>query len=405
MSATATISTAAGTAALPPEDAWRELGWPSTRLEAWRYFPLKVLEATNLAHTLGVPDAASLPPLGEDDHTIVVLNGRFAPGLGHAGPFGPWISVGRASGPSHAPGGWDSGLEAANAAFGSDTLQINVPAGLSADKPLRVRVYALGDGVLHPRIEISLGDRSRCDVIIEHGGEGAQIANIVTVLQLGYNSTLHLVTIVRQDPRTTHIDTQTVTLAAGATFRSFTATLRGLRARTATSVHLAGTGADARCDGLYLPVGEDRFDHYIDFAHEAARTVSHATWAAAIDDRAIGTFQGRVRIGSEIRGCSTRQLTRSLLLSPTATANAKPELHIDCDEVEASHGATIGQLDARQLYYLMSRGIAPETARTMLIEAFVRDAVGRAPETARATVAKAVSAVIGASSSEDTDAE
>jgi Fe-S cluster assembly protein SufD len=381
---------------LPAADAFATLGWPSTRLESWRWFSTRALETIDLAATLPLPPAERLPPLCDADGTIAIVNGVPWLAGSRPGAYDAWISIDRGPfGPSDAEHGWDSGLEAANAAFGGAALVVDVPADASPPYPLVLRVHSLGDGVAHPRIRVKVGARSRLALIIEHGGEGVALSNVVTSVEAAAGASITWTTIIRCDQRATHIDSQLVRLGADATCRTFTATLRAARARTAASVQLVGQGADARCDGLYLPAGEARFDHWYGFDHVAPRSRSHATWAAAIDGQATGTFQGRVRIGANVPGCATRQLTRSLLLAPTATANAKPELHIDCDEVEASHGATVGQLDARQLFYLVSRGIHPEAARAMLVAAFVRDAVGRVPDEARARVAAAVAAVVG----------
>ncbi len=375
-------------ATLPAREAFDALGWPTTRAEAWRYFPVRAFEGHDLAAPFqagAVPEAAVA-----GEATLTLVGGRLDRARSSLGPWEGYIREETgARGPARAEG-WHHGLEAANAAFSAASIQIEVPAGVALDVPLRIRQLAVGAGALHPRIALSLGARSHARVLVEHRGEGECLTNAFTAVQVGEGATLEQIIVVAADPRALHMEQLDVALQRGATWRAFVCTARGGAARTSAFVRLEGEGAEAHVDGLYLPTGEGRFDHHVDFQHLGARTVSQATWAGAIDQRATGTFLGCVRIGQEVRGCSTRQLTRSLLLSPSATANAKPELHIDCDEVEASHGATIGQLDARQLFYLVSRGIAPEDARAMLIRAFIGGAILRAPAFGQAAIRDAL---------------
>ena len=131
------------------------------------------------------------------------------------------------------------------------------------------------------------------------------------------------------------------------------------------------------------------------------RIDGHAGWANTAAMRAVprdlaGTWQpDGGRIDRDAVKSATRQLTRTLLLSNDAEAHAKPELHIDCDDVEASHGATVGQLDPMEQFYLESRGIAPEDARRMLIRAFVDKQLAFAPAPLRAGLAAAVAERLG----------
>ena len=385
--------TAANTAPLMAHDAWAQLGWPSPRLEAWRYFPLRAFEGRDPGASQA-PAAMPVATSDADSSAWTIINGRVHTELSPAIQAGGLVSVHAhgdvtpgAVGPT---GAWADGLEAANAAFGHETIVVEVPQNAKIKEPIRIVVMSLGAGFSHPRLALRLGAGAEATVIVEYRSEGEVFTNVVTSVVLGADATLQHAIIIADDTRACHVEHIDAQLGRGASWRAFTATARGGAARTAAHVHLLGEAAEAVVDGIYMPTGQSRFDHFIDFDHAAARTISHATWAGAIDQRATGTFLGRVRIGAQIKDCKSRQLTRSLLLSPTATANAKPELHIDCDEVEASHGATIGQLDPRQLFYLISRGLEPVVARDMLIHAFIRDAIARAPEGAQPIIAAAL---------------
>ena len=94
-------------------------------------------------------------------------------------------------------------------------------------------------------------------------------------------------------------------------------------------------------------------------------------------DRGRGAFNGKIVVQPAARGANASQSSRNLLLTPLAEINARPQLEIQVDEVQCRHGATIGTLDAEQLFYLVSRGIDPATARALLTFAFCRDITGR----------------------------
>ena len=94
-----------------------------------------------------------------------------------------------------------------------------------------------------------------------------------------------------------------------------------------------------------------------------------------LDDRARGVYQGKVRVAEDAQKTDGQQMSRALLLSRKAEVDAKPELEIYADDVVCAHGATVGELDATQLFYLTSRGIPEAQARAMLIEAFLIDAI------------------------------
>jgi Fe-S cluster assembly protein SufD len=226
-------------------------------------------------------------------------------------------------------------------------------------------------------------------------GDGGYLVNAVTEVDLGEGAALALGKAVEEGVAGSHLEAVHVRALGRASFRSFTLSLSGARVRTGITVTLAGAGASAEVDGLYLGRGRQKLDHVTDIRHAVGDTRSSETWSGVLDERSEGGFQGVVRIDRDAMRSATRQLTRTLLLSSEAEAHAKPELHIDCDEVEASHGATVGQLDAMEQFYLASRGIAPEDARKMLIRAFVQKQLAFAPEALRPTFAAALAGSLG----------
>jgi len=380
---------------------WQQLGWPTTHNEAWRNFSTKPLQELDLGGGIvagaPVPDAlvASLPT-----PRVVFVDGRLAPGL--CVNDGVAVAVRRLGGEDVpddridrvAPA--DGALEALNTALLGDGVAIDVPAGF-ASSTLHVVHLVTGQGTAHVRTVVRLAEGASLTLGQLHIGlgEGAYFINAVTEVELAPGASLELGKCVREGPAGMHLDAVHARIGARASFKSFTLSLSGARSRTAITATLAGAHASADVDGLYFGKGRSKLDHVTDIRHAVGDTRSSETWAGVLDERAEGGFQGVIRIDRDAARSATRQLTRTLLLSNDAEAHAKPELHIDCDDVQASHGATIGQLDAMEQFYLASRGIPPEDARRMLIRAFVNKALSLAPEALRATFEAAVTAELG----------
>lgn len=365
------------------------LGWPSTRLESWRYFSTKSLQDLDLTtppDTRNVP----LPPLPSP--RVVFVDGRFAPHLlalqGCEQVTVRALSdyddttrlglVGRLT-PD------DGAMEHANLAFLTDGLHLRV----SGESPLLHVVHVTtGEGVVHHRTILELAPFAELPLMVHHigAGEGRYLHNHVTEVHLAEGSSLSLGKHLAEGARGIHIEALHVCQAKSSRFSNFSLSLSGERVRTSITVAMAGEGAECSVDGLYLGAGHSVLDHVTDVRHEKPHTTSAETWAGVLDGHSVGTFQGLIRIAKGAIKSKTRQLTRTLLLSPQAQANAKPELHIDCDDVQASHGASIGQLDALQRFYLESRGLTPDEAQRFLVRAFARNVLALAPPTLRPTL-------------------
>ncbi len=231
----------------------------------------------------------------------------------------------------------------------------------------------------HPRVVVSTGPGSYLTVVERHVGLGEQpyLTNAVTELAPGTDATIRHVRIQDEGARAVHLATVVSRVPTQAKVLSTVITLGAETSRTAVWARLAGEQASCSMDGLYAPVGSQRHDHYTLIDHAVPKCSSSELYKGVIAGDAVGSFLGRILIGKGAVGSDTAQMCRSLLLSERARANMRPQLEIDNDDVCATHGATVGQLDADALFYLQSRGITPAVARGLLIEAFVREVLER----------------------------
>lgn len=393
---------------------WQRLGWPTTHAEAWRNFSTKPLQALDPAVApLPSPTPAAVIARAQTWPTprAVFVDGRFDPTLSDltdlvaaGATLGALASDDLAAPRVNALVPADGALEALNAAYLTDGLALSIPPGVAAGV-VHVVHLSFGAGTSHVRHLVHLSEGASLTLAHHHEGEDtsvsvgsglaaahadglapsplARVANIVLELDLAAGASLHLGKTVAESARAAHLEAVHARLAAGATLHTFTLSLSGERVRTGITVTLAGPGASASVDGLYLGTGQARLDHVTAIRHAAPDTTSSETWAGVLDGRSEGGFQGLIQIDRDAVRASTRQLTRTLLLSDDALAHAKPELHIDCDDVAASHGASVGQLDPNERFYLASRGIPPELAQKMLVQAFIKKAQAVAPAALR----------------------
>lgn len=147
------------------------------------------------------------------------------------------------------------------------------------------------------------------------------------------------------------------------------------------NIDLAGENADVDFIALQLPNEKQKLNTIVNLKHNAQNTTSNQLIKQIINDDAKGLVDAKVIVSKEGKGTKANQLCNSLLLSEKASAQAyvKPQLEIFIDDLEASHGATVGSINEEQLYYLMSRGIKEDDARLLLIDAFKKDAYERFP--------------------------
>ena len=174
---------------------------------------------------------------------------------------------------------------------------------------------------------------------------------------------------------TTHLALTGINMGRGSIFDGFQLSKGGILARLEVHITLAAESADCRLSGIYLGENNQHHDITTNMKHSSGFCNSNQVIRGVLDNSARGVFQGKVHVAQDAQKTDGQQMSRALLLSRKAEANSKPELEIFADDVICAHGATVGELDESQLFYLISRGISPDVARGILIEAFLNDAV------------------------------
>jgi Fe-S cluster assembly protein SufD len=377
---------------------FRASGLPHRKVEAWKYTPLRALEGFDLAPAVPADTAGAIEvpaPLCERAAMIDVRDGALMP-LPATLPEGLTVLPLSAAlerfeqrlRPLYEAvqlGGATRAFAALNTALAQQGLVVHVAAGCDAGRLLLRWYFSPGASAAmhHFRVFLLLEGKARLDLVEQYmstwGAVGPTAAglNVLCQAELGAGAGLAH-TRVQAESEQAVVLTSTV-LEQGAdsryAYRGFD--LGAGLARHELTTRLVGQGAVADIAGAWLLDGQRHADNHVCVEHQAPGCRSEQFFRGVLGGRSRGVFNGRALIQPGADGSSVRQSNANLLLSPLAEMDTKPELEIYADEVEASHGATVGQLDEAAVFYLRSRGLNDAAARRMLTTAFCRAVTDR----------------------------
>jgi Fe-S cluster assembly protein SufD len=361
--------------------AFRHAGLPGRRVEAWKYTDLRPVAAaafheplTLLADCTGL--RARIPQL--DGAQIVFVDGRFRADLSTIPAtvgftrFADRPDFGTLPRPDAEP------LVALNTMLAEDGAILDIPADTDAGLVHLVSLATDSPGVatdFHPRHRIRLARGATLTVLETALGDGHYLHNPVTEIQVAAGATLNHVRLQNESRAAFHLSTLYAEVAENGTYDSFALNLGGRMARTEVHARLSGPGATTHLNGAQLLAGMQHADFTTVVRHDAPHGTSRQTVKNVLAGRSRGVFQGRIEVARHAQKTDGYQMNQALLLSPEAEIDTKPELEIFADDVKCSHGATVGELDAEQLFYLRSRAIPDAEARAMLMRAFLAEAL------------------------------
>ncbi|HEX7339058.1 MAG TPA: Fe-S cluster assembly protein SufD [Rhodanobacteraceae bacterium] len=369
-------------------------GLPDTHVEEWKYTALRALsrrqyvqgDAQAATRTVDV-DALALP--GVDGPRLVFVNGAYRADLSvldglPAGvsltPLSQALSGDAESLRFFLARDWQSTGDVfarLNAALAADGVVLRVAAGCVVGKPLHV-VHAGASApdalAWHARHIIELGEGASLKLVEHHAGadNNANLGTLVSDIVLRADAKLDWLQLQDAAADATLIRRTDLHLDARAQCNFSGVELGGSLARHQLAVELRGDGARLDTHGVFLPRKRQHLDTHIDIRHDALNTTSHSLWRGVADERGRGVFHGQIIVAPGADGADADLNNKNLLLSPNAEIDTQPVLEIYADEVMAVHGATVGQLDEQALFYLRSRGIPVEQARSLLTVAFCR---------------------------------
>jgi len=329
--------------------------------EAWRYTKLEPYAS----HVLALPSRATVPdvPAALGRHRLVFVDGSYRAELSTFPDL---------------PEGFLT-----QEADDSVSLELSGQTCLAIDpvELLFMDTAQSGDTEAQTNLKIYLGESSRLTLIERHitTQPALHARHIHLDIKLERQAKLIHGKIVAGKGGALHLAQTHVSVDSGAFYDHFGLISGAKLVRCEQEVELIGPMAETRLLGVMLMEGERHGDITSLVRHMAPHTASRQICKAVLNDKSHGVYQGKVFVAKGAQKTDGYQLCRALLLSDKAEMDAKPELEIYADDVKCSHGAAIGDLDEEALFYLISRGIDPATARTMLVEAFVQELVDQGP--------------------------
>jgi Fe-S cluster assembly protein SufD len=358
--------------------AFRVAGLPGARqqrrIEAWKYTTLRPLADT--AFQTPMADV-SVGPLLErlpafDGPRIIFVNGLLREDLSRLpsgfARFAEQPDFGTLTWPDREP------MVALNTMLAEDGLELTVPPGFDAGTVMVANI-ATGSSAFHPRHMIRLQPGARLSVLDVAIGDGAYLHNAVTEIHVAAGASMTHVRLQDEAIEAFHLATVYAEVADGGTYDSFSLNLGARLSRAEVHAHLAGPGAAVHLNGAQLLTGAQHADFTSVVRHTAPSCSSRQTVKNVLNGRSRGVFQGRIEVARAAQKTDGYQMNQALLLSPDAEVDTKPELEIFADDVKCSHGATVGELDSDQLFYLRSRGIPDAEARSILVRAFLAESL------------------------------
>jgi Fe-S cluster assembly protein SufD len=273
------------------------------------------------------------------------------------------------------------GFAALNLALFGDGLLIDVAADCPNDALLNlVFMSTAGDGLLRtPRLHIRLAPHARVRIAEEYVGVGGGLTNTVCECMIGAGAELIHYRVQNEAATASHIGQLMVEVGRDATYRADVLAFGAALSRVGIDIALVAPGARCALQGLFMATGDQHFDHHTRIDHAVGNTHSEERFRGILDERSRGVFNGKVVVARDAQGISARQTSNNLLLSRGAEIDTKPELEIYADDVQCSHGATVGELDRDALFYLRSRGIEQAQARAILTYAFAQEIIAGIP--------------------------
>jgi Fe-S cluster assembly protein SufD len=372
------------------------LAVPTTRDEEWRFTDLSPLTRTHFR-----PAAAATAPVLSDIHDfllpesgarLVFVDGVFAPALSApALPAGVRVAnfrdglAGETLAEKHLArhAAFDGNVFAAlNTCHVRDGALITLAENAACAAPVHVLHIAMQkETACHPRCLVIAGAGASCTLIEDFVSlhDGAGFTNAVTEISVGANARVRHVRLQRESLNAFHIANCAVTLGKDACYQAHSVTLGARISRHNLNVTQNGEGAEMKIDGLALISGRQLADTHTLMDHARPHGKSTQLHKCIAGGAAHAVFNGKVFVREGAQLTNSAQQSRNLLLSPRAHVDTKPQLEIFADDVKCAHGATVGQIDAEQLFYLKSRGLPDAQARNLLTYAFGAEIIDRIP--------------------------
>jgi len=375
------------------------MGFPVKKHEEWKYTNLNPIlkhnfkQAFELTNTnLTKDDIENFIIKSTGINLLVFVNGQFEKGLSNIVSNDDNIFIGSFSDgkkkyshviENHFAKYADyktHSLVALNTAFAKDGAFVYVKKNVEVKEP--VHILNISDArnenyFSQPRNLIIAEEGASVNVIEDYHtiGDKHSFTNVVTEIFCDKNSKVEHYKIQNDNENAYHIGTSQVMQEKDSRFSNTTVSWGGSITRNDLNSVFNDTNTECHFFGLYLLTGKQHVDNHTLADHKMPHCYSNELYKGILDDRSTGVFNGKIMVREDAQKTNAYQSNNNILLSDDATIYSKPQLEIFADDVKCSHGATTGQLNEEEMFYLQSRGIGKDHARTLLLHAYASDVI------------------------------
>ncbi len=381
-------------------DSFAERGFPTTHDEEWIYTNISPLASTpferaqvKLAEELR-KKIERLPLADLGCSRVTFLNGRLVTELSLTTGIPQGVRAGSLAAAlknqdallerhlGHYADAAQHAFVALNTAYFEDGAFIEIPKGVTLERPLHILHVSHGGGrptVSHPRNLLLIGDTAQAGVIETFFSleENTTFTNTVTEIVAGEGALVDYCKVQQESDLAFHYGRVQVHQARSSSVTTHSIQLGSLLTREEVQTVLGGEGAESLLHGLYVITGRQHVDNHTTIDHAKAHCASRELYKGVLEGHSQGVFNGKIIVRPDAQKTDSKQSNKNLLLSEDAIINTKPQLEIFADDVKCTHGATVGQIDPEAVFYLRSRGIGAAEAKKLLTYAFANDVMER----------------------------
>ncbi|OGX05266.1 MAG: Fe-S cluster assembly protein SufD [Omnitrophica bacterium RIFCSPLOWO2_12_FULL_50_11] len=380
---------------------FRELGFPTTREEQWKYTNVRAIQEANFEPA----PREALPKIKKEEveklstcplrwHRLVFVNGVYSKEFSRLSDLSGAFHVGTIQDAIRTKpkmleqylaqcARYDrNGFAALNTALIQDGTFIYMAEGKEFETPIELVFLTdseRGNVMSQPRNLIVFGRSSRATLIESYFSfsDDPYFTNVVTEVVLGDGAVCDYVRLQREGRKAFHISTTQVEVGRNSVFSSVAVDLGGKLVRNNLTVELTEEGAQCDLNGLYLTSDDQHVDNHTLIEHPKPNGTSRQLYKGILDGASTTVFGGKIWVHQDAQKTDAHQTNKNLLLSEHATVDTKPQLEIFADDVKCTHGAAVGQIDEDSVFYLKSRGLPEAKARQLVSYGFANEVVER----------------------------
>lgn len=327
------------------EDAFAtftNMGFPVVKSEDWKYTNIAPLVATDWQ----IDTAPRINPADLDLELLDVFDG------------------GR------------NGLTALNLAF-AEFATLRIKKDTVVDQPIEFNFSAKDEAAQFPHLIVIAEAGSKATIVETYASEGKSFTNSAVQIVVEDNANLTHYRVQKESTEVLHYGVTEVALGRGSVYNATNINLGSALSRHDIELKFRAEGGEAWVDGLYMLGGGQHSDTHSIIDHTVPNCTSHQNYKGVMNDKSRAVFNGKVLVRENAHGTDAQQSNKNLLLSNDARVDTKPQLEIFNDDVKCAHGATVGQLEEEELFYLLTRGLPENLARNLLTYGFAEEIINK----------------------------